>query len=238
VQTVASGTTVTFTIIVTNTGDVTLTNVAVSDTQAPNCAASLGTLAADDSASYECTLPNVTDGFINSATVAGTPPVGEDVTDADAAKVKLDEAQTSYWKLDETSGITYDDFYDGHDGECAGQCPAPASGHVNGGQAFNGNNTGIDVSAVPGDDSFNWGVNDSFSIEFWMQTDSASTCSGNEVVIGRDDSSTDLHWWAGLRVRDLPRWFRLPDGRAEHRVAKSLSWLPLRGNRGRSGSVR
>ena len=205
VQTVASGTTVTFTIIVTNTGDVTLTNVAVSDTQAPNCAASLGTLAADDSASYECTLSNVTDGFINSATVAGTPPVGEDVTDADAAKVKLDEAQTcptdmiAYWKLDETSGITYDDFYDGHDGECAGQCPAPASGHVNGGQAFNGNNTGIDVSAVPGDDSFNWGVNDSFSIEFWMQTDSASTCSGNEVVIGRDDSSTDLHWWAGCQ---------------------------------------
>ena len=72
----------------------------------------------------------VRDGFINSATVTGRPPVGEDVTDSDAAKVILDEAQTcptgmiAYWRLDETSGSIYDDFYDGHDGECAGDyCP-------------------------------------------------------------------------------------------------------------------
>ncbi|MEE9615531.1 MAG: LamG-like jellyroll fold domain-containing protein, partial [Anaerolineae bacterium] len=38
---------------------------------------------------------------------------------------------------------------------------------------------------------------DSFSIEFWMRTDSDSTCSGNEVVVGRSDSSSDMRWWAG-----------------------------------------
>src|SRR5436190_1803070 len=36
-QTVTSGSTVTWTITVTNTGDVTLTNVAVADPLAPNC---------------------------------------------------------------------------------------------------------------------------------------------------------------------------------------------------------
>ena len=72
----------TFTITVTNTGDVTLTNVAVVDVLAPGCArtsAQLGanaTLAAGASFSYECTLANVTADFTNSATATGTPPVG------------------------------------------------------------------------------------------------------------------------------------------------------------------
>ncbi|MDY7080715.1 MAG: LamG-like jellyroll fold domain-containing protein, partial [Chloroflexota bacterium] len=102
----------------------------------------------------------------------------------------------AYWKLDETSDDSaYDDFYDGHDGECAGDCPTPVAGHVNGGQAFS-STTGIDV---PADAAFNWGSNDSFSIEFWMQTDSASTCTGNQVIVGRDDSANGLHWWTGCR---------------------------------------
>jgi len=208
-QTVASGSSVSFNIAVTNTGDVPLTNVTVSDAQAPNCVrvgGQLPNLAPGGSTSYGCTLANVTDGFINSAVASGTPPVVGDVTDADAAMVKLDDTQDcpdhmiAYWKLDETSGTTYDDFYDGHDGQCAGSCPIPVTGHVNGGQAFNGSNTGIDVPAVPGDDSFNWDVDDSFSIEFWMKADSAGSCShGNEVIVGRDDGSdSQLHWWVGI----------------------------------------
>ena len=203
-QTVTSGSDVTFNIRVENTGDVDLTGVTVTDAQAPDCDRTIGILADGASTNYSCEVTNVTDGFINSAIATGTSQQGGHVvTDADAAKVKLDETQAcptdmlAYWKLDETSGSTYDDFYDGHDGGCAGQCPIPATGHVNGGQEFDGSNTGIDVPTVPGDDSFNWGVNDSFSIEFWMQTDSASTCAGNEVIVGRDDSSTDLHWWVG-----------------------------------------
>ena len=53
----------------------------------------------------------------------------------------------AYWKLNETSGTTYDDFYDGHDGGCAGVCPDPAAGRLDGGQEFNGSNTGINVPA-------------------------------------------------------------------------------------------
>ncbi len=206
VQTVASGATVAFTIAVTNTGNMTLTNVTVSDARAPDCSGDLPDLLPQESTIYTCTLANVTDGFINSATVTGTSSVG-DVTDSDAAKVKLNETLTcrpssmsAYWRLDETSGTTYDDYYNGHDGECTvDHRPTPVTGHVNGGQKFDGNSTRINVPAVPGDDSFNWSAQDSFSIEFWMQTDSASTCYGNEVVVGREDSSTALHWWAGCQ---------------------------------------
>src|SRR5687768_2130615 len=79
-QQVVSGSTVTFTIRVTNTGDITLTNVTVSDPQAPACATTLGTLAPNASTSYTCTLSNVTVDFTNVATVTGTPPVGPNVT--------------------------------------------------------------------------------------------------------------------------------------------------------------
>jgi uncharacterized repeat protein (TIGR01451 family) len=205
-QSVASGSSATFAIAVTNNGDSTLTNVTVSDAQAPDCNRTFSALAAGENESYSCAVANVTDGFINSASVTGTPLAGGNVTDTDAAKVRLDTTQPcpgdtiAYWRLDETGGTHYDDFYYGHDGECAGQCPTPTtSGHINGGQAFNGSNTGIDVPLVPGDHSFDWGVDDSFAIEFWMQGDSA--CSeNNEVIVGRDDSSTSLHWWAGCRV--------------------------------------
>ena len=94
-QTFQTGGTATFTITVTNTGDVTLTGVTVADALAPGCArtsAQLGenaTLAPDASFSYECTLANVTADFTNSATATGTPPVGPDVTDTDTARVTV-----------------------------------------------------------------------------------------------------------------------------------------------------
>jgi uncharacterized repeat protein (TIGR01451 family) len=207
VQTVARLSNVTFNIAITNTGDVTLTAVTVSDAQASDCVRGSGELpdlAPRESTSYACTLYAVPDGLINSATVAALPPAGAAVTDTDAAKVILDETQpcpldmVAYWRLDEDGATTYDDFYDGHDGVCAGDCPTPSTGRVNGGQAFDGSDTGIDVLLVPGDDSFNWGSQDSFSIEFWMQADSPGACSGNnEVIVGREDSSTSLHWWVG-----------------------------------------
>ena len=46
---------------------------------------------------------------------------------------------------------------------------------------------------------FNWGNTNSFSIEFWMQTDPASSCTGNEVIVGRNDGATNLHWWVGCK---------------------------------------
>jgi uncharacterized repeat protein (TIGR01451 family) len=203
-QVVVRGSSASFNIDVRNSGDVTLTNVTVSDVQAPNCNRAFAQLLSGAHRSYACAVANVTDGFINSATVTGTAQhTGQNVTDADAAKVRLDDTGTcpasmiAYWKLDEPNGVTtYDDFYYGHDGECADDCPTLATGQVNGGQAFDGYNDGIDVPLVPGDDSFDWGAQDSFSIEYWLQPDSDG-CSGNQVVVGRDDSSTNLHWWTG-----------------------------------------
>lgn len=203
-QTVTSGSPASFTVIVTNSGDTTLRDLIVSDPQAPACNRTFDRLwAGEHTSPYVCTVANVTDGFINSAMVTGTiSKTGEDVAAVDAAKVRLDETlpcpagMLAYWKLDESGGSAYDDFYYGLDGGCASRCPAPATGQVGGAQEFNGSDTGIDVAAVPGDDSFNWGKDDSFSVEFWMRTHSGSTCAGNEVVVGRADTAA---WWVGCR---------------------------------------
>jgi uncharacterized repeat protein (TIGR01451 family) len=70
-QTVTSGGTATFTITVLNTGDVTLTNVVVTDALSPNCNKTIGTLAPGQSVSYKCTRPNVKSSFTNVAVVTG-----------------------------------------------------------------------------------------------------------------------------------------------------------------------
>ena len=82
------GDTVTFTIYVENTGDVTLTNVVVSDPLVPDCDTTIASLAADANTSYTCTVTAAAD-FTNLATVTGTPPVGPDVTDTDPSSVDV-----------------------------------------------------------------------------------------------------------------------------------------------------
>jgi len=119
---------------------------------------------------------------------------------------------TSYWKLDEVASGTYKDSYGDNNGVCAGVCPAPNSnGKINGAQLFDGSTTGIDV---PDDDSFDWTKTDSFSIEFWMKKASFVGSGGtndNEVIIGRDDSGTSLHWWFGIQNSTGAAHFRLGD---------------------------
>src|SRR5205814_6879047 len=68
-QTVTSGGTATFTITVTNTGDVALTDVSVTDPLSPNCNKTIGTLAPGQAVSYTCTRPNATASFHNVAAV-------------------------------------------------------------------------------------------------------------------------------------------------------------------------
>ena len=80
-----------FDIVVTNTGEVDLTNVAVSDPLVPNCARAIGDLPAGESFSYTCTASNVTESFTNIASVSGVSE--EDgqttVTDEDPSSVKI-----------------------------------------------------------------------------------------------------------------------------------------------------
>lgn len=87
-QTVVSGGRVTWTITVTNTGNVTLSNVTIGDELAVGCAAgNIGTLVPGQVHSYTCAEVNVTTGFVNVVTVVGTPPSGQNVTDNDPSTV-------------------------------------------------------------------------------------------------------------------------------------------------------
>ena len=94
-QTVAFAGTVTFTITVTNDGDSTLTNVRVTDAQAPGCSRTsaqipqLASMAPGDHLSYSCTVASVTADFTNVAVATGTPAVGPDVSASDSAAVTV-----------------------------------------------------------------------------------------------------------------------------------------------------
>jgi uncharacterized repeat protein (TIGR01451 family) len=87
-QTTAVGGTATFKITVTNTGDVTLHDVTVTDPKAPNCDRNLGTMAVDAVKTYTCTWPDRPVGTTtNRANVVGTSPTGVKVRDTDTAEV-------------------------------------------------------------------------------------------------------------------------------------------------------
>lgn len=99
-----------------------------------------------------------------------------------------------YWKLDETFGEVYEDFWNGYDAGCvASNCPTPVTGIVDGAQEFDAVSR-VDLSNC---DSLNWGPDESFSIEFWMNKATAS--SVNNVIIGRNGSASDnlKIWWVG-----------------------------------------
>ncbi len=85
-QTVGENGTAAFTITVTNTGNVTLKDVTVSDPLAPNCGKSIGTLQPGASHSYACTAV-AAETYTNVATVTGRPPTGPNISASDTAVV-------------------------------------------------------------------------------------------------------------------------------------------------------
>jgi lysophospholipase L1-like esterase len=106
-----------------------------------------------------------------------------------------------YWKFDETQGSDLQDIVNNDNG-LARINTVPSAGKVGGSQYF----TGTSEVNIPNDNDFNWSANASFSIEFWMKK--TSTCPSNSytknnVIIGRDDSTTNLHWWAGVSCENL-----------------------------------
>jgi uncharacterized repeat protein (TIGR01451 family) len=80
---VAVGSTVSFSYDVTNTGNVTLTNVTVTDDKLPGSICVIASLAAG--ATQQCTASTVAVAgqYVNMGTVVGTPPIGPPVTDED-----------------------------------------------------------------------------------------------------------------------------------------------------------
>jgi LPXTG-site transpeptidase (sortase) family protein len=94
-QTVVTGSNVSFTLTVTNPGNVPLSNIIITD---PTCntltgpggdANSNSILETTETWTYTCTVNNVTASFTNAASVVGTPPVGPNVTSNDTADVVL-----------------------------------------------------------------------------------------------------------------------------------------------------
>jgi uncharacterized repeat protein (TIGR01451 family) len=90
-QAVISGGAAAFTIAITNTGEVTLTDVAVSDALVSDCSRTVTELAAGEGISYVCAATNVMTDFINTAVVSGTPPFALEVTAVDTATVVVEE---------------------------------------------------------------------------------------------------------------------------------------------------
>ncbi|MEU4518308.1 hypothetical protein AB0F52_06250 [Amycolatopsis sp. NPDC024027] len=82
---VRQGDTVTFTLVVANTGDVPLTNVSLVDSRTPACARSIGTLLPGARQRHSCKVDAGTDNFVSSATVSGTDPVKRQVSASDDA---------------------------------------------------------------------------------------------------------------------------------------------------------
>ena len=133
-------------------------------------------------------------------------------TDTQSFTVTVEEAppcpegMISYWKLDEAAGPDYADLMGANDGSSS-NAPTSVEGTVGGAQAFDGTGDRIDI---PADASFDWGVDSSFSIEYWMRKDTpcgGSAVGDNEVIVGRDDDSgpTDIHWWTGPWCSGTPQ---------------------------------
>jgi uncharacterized repeat protein (TIGR01451 family) len=88
-QTISVGASARFRITVTNTGEVVLRNVAVTDQRSPSCNRRIGVLAPGASRTYTCVQANVRSAFTNVAVAAGTPPSGPRVTARDSAPVRV-----------------------------------------------------------------------------------------------------------------------------------------------------
>lgn len=86
---VAPGGTAEFVIRVRNTGQVDLRDVAITDPRAPGCERIIALLPTGTEQSVTCTVTNVTEGFVNTASATGTPPTGDPVGSTDTAEVRV-----------------------------------------------------------------------------------------------------------------------------------------------------
>jgi len=112
------------------------------------------------------------------------------------------DGMSHYWKLDEESGEVYEDFYGTNDAvSLPGDAPTPATGLVGYCQEFDGID---DEISIADDNSFDWGPDDNFTIEFWMKKgvpcEGSSSTSYNEVIFGRYGlGASDLNiMWIGI----------------------------------------
>ena len=101
-----------------------------------------------------------------------------------------------YWKLDESNPTVFEDFV-GDLNINVIEATTAGVGIVDMAQVF----AGSSELNIPDNISLDWRKDASFTIEFWLNK--TTTCAslnsnGNNVVIGRDDANTQLHWWGGV----------------------------------------
>ncbi|PRY11231.1 putative secreted protein (Por secretion system target) [Pontibacter ummariensis] len=95
-----------------------------------------------------------------------------------------------YFGFDEPQDGGYVDLVSGNKATCT-SCPSTAASLFAGGQQFKENKVNFhDIS------NFNWGVNGSFTISFWMKT--TAKPSQNMVIVGRSAEESQMMWWAGV----------------------------------------
>jgi len=104
------------------------------------------------------------------------------------------EGIITLFKLNETGGTTYVDYYNEHT-IAATVAPTPTAGKLYGGQLFNAT-TLLDIPDAEGDNTFEWAYSSNFSFEFWVKTASSATM----VVLGRsrEDFPAAANMWVGL----------------------------------------
>jgi hypothetical protein len=130
------------------------------------------------------------DAFVKVRADNGIAPA-----DTQSYRIFLAEAPTcpsnllALYKLDETSGPTYFDFYGAHNA-IASSSPSTTTGIIGGGQVF-GAATKVDIAENTTE--FNWGPSASFSFEFWIKTLSTT----DMVCIARNSMTNGTFWFAG-----------------------------------------
>ena len=106
---------------------------------------------------------------------------------------------THYYHLDEASSPYKDTV--GFSDATSSTSPASVTGVVKNAVDF----TSDEKIDIPTDNSFNWKSTDSFSLEFWMKTNSSPT--DVNVAIGRDDGNTGIQWYAGYNASGKATFF-------------------------------
>ena len=99
-----------------------------------------------------------------------------------------------YWNMDENSVSVLKDLISGNDAT-GNASSTSVSGRINNAVAFNGSSSAVDVN---NGSLFNWSAASDFSLQFWIKKNSSCNATTNNVLIGRDDNSTQLHWWVGV----------------------------------------
>ncbi len=104
-QAIGVGRDAVFTITVTNSGQVDLPVVTVSDLMVPDCDASVGPLVVGATATYTCTATDVLTDFTNTVTVDATDGNANPVSDSDTADVVVLPAALSITKTADSAEV-------------------------------------------------------------------------------------------------------------------------------------